>query len=320
MTWHGNGMSLVITLCLLTIFIILSLDICTVYLQDKFFEPASTQGFNNTGSVIQNKTAKSTIPADRCLMVKLLADNLENTLNKSAAILEITGELPQVKNVSYASSISSELHGIPKDLEIAKRKVAHDILASDKDLQLIFFLIPNGDMYMEEPYFRQQNLTGNNFAFRDYYKGAISTGDTYLGNVVISASSGLPQSNIAVPLYSSASDNNGSNSNNMTLLGIWSGGLNLTEFNETLQSLNLTDGERIVYVDQNGQKVADSNKQIFRTNQNESFANLQAFNNALQEQKPSSITEMLNGTRMLVFYEPVQFHSTTWAVLLLKPL
>jgi Cache domain len=228
--------------------------------------------------------------------------------------------LPQVKNVSYASSIRSELHGIPKDLDIAKRKVAQDILASNKDLQLIFFLMPNGDMYMEEPYSRQQNLTGNNFAFRDYYKGAISTGDTYLGNVVISASSGLPQSNIAVPLYSSASDNNGNNSNNKTLLGIWSGGLNLTKFSEALQSLNLTDGERIVYLDQNGQKVADSNKQSFRTNQNESFAGLQAFNNALQEQKPSSITEMLNGTRMLVFYEPVQFHSTTWAVLLLKPL
>ena len=322
MTWHGNGMSLVITLCLLTIFIILSLDIGTVNIQDKFFETASAQVFNNTGSVIQNKTAESTIPADRSLLVKLLADNLENRLNKSAAILEITGELPQVKNASYASSISSELHGIPKDLDIAKRKVAHDILASDKDLQVIFFLMPNGDMYMEEPYSRQQNLTGNNFAYRDYYKGAVSTGDTYLGNVVISTSSGLPQSNIAVPLYSSAIDNNGNrnNTNNMTLLGLWSGGLNLTEFSETLQSLNLTDGERIVYVDQNGQKVADSNKQLFRTNQNESFANLQAFNNALQEQKPGSVMEMINGTRMLVFYEPVQFHSTTWAVLLLKPL
>ena len=322
MTWYDNGMSLVITLCLLTIFIILSLDIGTVNLQDKFFETASAQVFNNTGSGIQNKTAESTIPADRSLLVKLLADNLENRLNKSAAILEITGELPQVKNASYASSISSELHGIPKDLDIAKRKVAHDILASDKDLQVIFFLMPNGDMYMEEPYSRQQNLTGNNFAYRDYYKGAVSTGDTYLGNVVISTSSGLPQSNIAVPLYSSAIDNNGnrSNSNNMTLLGLWSGGLNLTEFSETLQSLNLTDGERIVYVDQNGQKVADSNKQLFRTNQNESFANLQAFNNALQEQKPGSVMEMINGTRMLVFYEPVQFHSTTWAVLLLKPL
>ena len=80
----------------------------------------------------------------------------------------------------------------------------------------------------------------------------------------------------------------------MTLLGIWSGGLNLTEFSETLQSLNVTNGERIVYVDQNGQKVADSNKQLFRTNQNESFADLQAFNNALREQKPGSVMEMKN--------------------------
>jgi hypothetical protein len=145
--------------------------------------------------VKSKETAESTIPADRSLMAKLIADNLENRLNISAAILEITGESPQVKNVS---SISPELHGIPKDLDIAKRKVAHDILASDKDLQLIFFLMPNGDMYMEEPYSRQQNLTGNNFAFRDYYKGAISTSDTYLGNVIISASSGLPQSYIVV--------------------------------------------------------------------------------------------------------------------------
>jgi hypothetical protein len=322
MTWHDNGMSLVITLCFLTIFIILSLDIGTVNIQDMFFKTASAQVFNNTGSGIQNKTAESTIPADRSLLLKLLAENLENRLNKSAAILETTGELPQVKNASYASSIRSELHGIPKDLDNAKRKVAHNILASDKDLQVIFFLMPNGDMYMEEPYSRQQNLTGNNFAYRDYYKGAVSTGDTYLGNVVISTSSGLPQSNIAVPSYSSASDNNGkrSNSNNMTLLGMWSGGLNLPVFSEILQSLNLTYEERIVYVDQNGQKVADSNKQSFRTDQNESFANMQAFNNALQEQKPGSVMEMINGTRMLVFYEPVQFHSTTWAVLLLTPL
>ena len=132
-------MSLVITLCLLTILIILSLDIGTVNLQDKFFETASAQVFNNTGSVIQNKTAESTIPADRSLLVKLLADNLENRLNKSAAILEVTGQLQQVKNVSYASSISSGLHGIPKDLDIAKRKVAHDILTSDKDLQANIF-------------------------------------------------------------------------------------------------------------------------------------------------------------------------------------
>jgi Cache domain len=303
-----------VILILLTMFIILLLDVRTVNLQDKFFEPASAQGFNNT-SGIQNETAESTTP----LIVKLLADNLENRLNKSAAILEIAGELPQVKNLSYANSISSELHGIPKDIDIAKRKVAQDILTADRDLQVINLLMPNGDTYMVEPYSRQQNLTGFNFAFRDYYKGAVSTADTYLGEVFISASSGLPQSNIAVPLYSSASNNNG-NSSNMTLLGVWAGGLNLTTFSETLQSLNLTNGERVVYIAQNGLKVADSDKQSFGTNQNESFSNLQAFNKVLQEQKPGSAIETINGTRMLVFYEPVQFHSTTWAVLLMKPL
>lgn len=301
-----------VILILLTMFIILLLDVRTVNVQDKFFEPASAQGFNNT-SGIQNETAESTTP----LIVKLLADNLENRLNKSAAILEIAGELPQVKNLSYANSISSELHGIPKDIDIAKRKVAQDILTADRDLQVIILLMPNGDTYMEEPYSRQQNLTGFNFAFRDYFKGPVRTADTYLGEVFISASSGLPQSNIAVPLYSSASNNN---SSNMTLLGVWAGGLNLTTFSETLQSLNLTNGERVVYIAQNGLKVADSDKQSFRTNQNESFSNLQAFNNVLQEQKPGSAIETINGTRMLVFYEPVQFHSTTWAVLLMKPL
>jgi hypothetical protein len=114
--------------------------------------------------------------------------------------------LQQVKKASYASSISPELHGIPMDLDIAKRKVANDILASDKDLEVIFFLMPNGDVYMS---ILQQNLTGINFAFRDYYSGAISTGDTYLGDVIISAGTGLPQSIIAVPLHSSAGDNNG---------------------------------------------------------------------------------------------------------------
>jgi peptidoglycan biosynthesis protein MviN/MurJ (putative lipid II flippase) len=97
-------MSLVITLCLLTIIIILSLNVGTVNIQDKFFETASAQVFNNTKSVIQNKTAESTIPADRSLLVKLLANNLENGLNKSAAILEITGELPQVKKKIHVSA------------------------------------------------------------------------------------------------------------------------------------------------------------------------------------------------------------------------
>ncbi len=157
--------------------------------------------------------AKEIIDAYQNPIVNILANELETRINKSGAILEITSRLPEVNSAPFTSSISPEVHGIPRDADMPKRKVAQDILDTDKDFQVIFFLMPNGDIYFVEPYLQQQNLTGNNFAFRDYYKGALDTRDTYLSNVIISATLGRPQANIAVPMYSE--DNNG------TLVGLW---------------------------------------------------------------------------------------------------
>jgi Cache domain len=265
----------------------------------------------------QQTLISSSSSKDRALTVSLLADNLENRLNKSAAILEITSKLPEVKNLTYASSLNQTLrtlHGIGKDLDIPKRKVAQNILSVDKDLETIFFLMPNGNIYMQEPYSRQLNLTKTNFDFRDYYKGAVSTHMTYLGNVIISASSGLPQANIAVPIYTVENDNN----NSKSLVGIWAGGLNLRVFSKSLQSLNLTNNERIVYVDYHGQKIADSNKKQGINKKNESFANLQSFKNAVAG-KSGSIIEVINGTKMLVSYHAVNAIQTRWVILDIQP-
>jgi hypothetical protein len=126
-----------IFLCLLTMLIILSLDSSTNSLPNILLGAVNAQ--NSTDSIrgLQNGTVERST-ADRSLIVKLLADNLENRLNKSTAILEITSRLPDVKNIPYTSSINPALHGIPKDLDISKRKVAQDILAVDKDLDNIF--------------------------------------------------------------------------------------------------------------------------------------------------------------------------------------
>jgi Cache domain len=300
---------------------VLSLQIFTLdKLSNALPSAASTQSIvTDKTEGIHNKTAAAAEgTTDTGLIVKLLADNLETSLNKSAAILEVTSKLPEVNSTFYATSISPEIHGIPQDLDTAKRKVAQDILISDKNFEVIFFLMPNGNMYIDEPYSRQENLTGNNFAFRDYYKGAVNTGNTYLANVISSASSGLPQANIAVPIFSE--DNRPAG--NSTLTGIWGGGLNLTLFSESLQALNLTDGLRIVYVDQFGQKIADSDGHsplLLNKNGNESFANLQSFRNAVEGGKPGFTVETVNNNKMLIFYEPVKFRSTTWGVLLMQP-
>jgi hypothetical protein len=261
-----------------------------------------------------NQTDTEMILAYNNAVVGTLANELETKINKSGAILEITSKLQEVKSAPFASSISPELHGIPGDVDIPKRKVAQDILDTDKDFQVIFFLMPNGDIYLVEPYSQQQNLTGNNFAFRDYYKGAVESRNTYLSDVIISAALGRPQANIAVPMYS---ENNG------TLVGLWAGGLNLTSLSESLQAVNLTnneDGERIVIADRLGQKLADSSGQSILSNStlDESFADLQSFRNAINGQS-GTITEIINGTMMAVSYHPVKAFSNVWAVLFMQP-
>jgi Cache domain len=261
-----------------------------------------------------NQTDTEMILAYNNAAVGILANDLETKINKSGAILEITSRLPEVKSAPFASSISPELHGIPGDVDIPKRKVAQDILNTDKDFQVIFFLMPNGDIYLIEPYSQQQNLTGNNFAFRDYYKGAVESRNTYLSDVLISAALGRPQANIAVPMYT---ENNG------TLVGLWAGGLNLTSLSESLQAVNMTnseDGERIVIVDQQGQKIVDSNSQSLLSNStlDESFADLQSFRNAINGQS-GTITEIINGTILPVSYHPVKAFSNVWAVLFMQP-
>jgi hypothetical protein len=279
---------------------------------DRTIQTTPITSSENQSSPSSLSSNNATTLGSKILNMKLLADNLENRLNKSAAILETTSKLPEVRNVSFASSINNTLHGIPKDTDLAKRKVAQDILSKYDDFRVVAMLMPNGDIYMEEPYTRQLNLSKTNFAFRDYYKGAVGTHNTYLGNLIIASCCGLPQANMAVPIYSSE------NNNSSSLVGVLYAGLDLDVFNKSLQSLNLTNNDRIVYVDQHGQKIADSDKKQ-SINRNETFADFKGFKNAIAGKSGSTVEE-INGTKLLVFYHPVNAVQARWVILDIQPL
>ena len=100
------------------------------------------------------------------IIVTTLANELETRINKSGAILEITSRLPEVRSTPLANPISPELNGISRDADMPKRKIAQDILAADKDFEIVFFAMPNGDIYLAEPYSRQEK-TVSNIAFSD---------------------------------------------------------------------------------------------------------------------------------------------------------
>ena len=281
-------------------------------MDDKFFEPFSAQADINTN---YNSTDSNSIQNNISLITNIVAKNLENRIQKAGAILEITSKLPQVRDVPYAHLLNqtlNTLHGIPQYADTEKRQVVKNILSSNNDLYEIFLLMPNGNMYFLEPYSIQQTLAVNNFAFRDYFQGAISTNDTYLGNVhTTAAASGARTAKIAVPTYFLK--------DNSTIAGVWAGSIDFNVLNKELQSLNLTslgDGTRVVYVDGKGQKIADSdiNKSIIP----ESFANLKGFKAAIGGQAGSTI-DTVNNTKMLVSYQPVNTFHNTWVVLLMQP-
>lgn len=262
-----------------------------------------------------NNTTDSRNIQNNLLITNILAKNLENHIQKAGAILEITSKLPQVRDVPFANLLNqtlNTLHGIPQYADIEKRQIAQNILSSNSDLRDVFFIMRNGDMYFEEPYSEQQSSSKSNFAFRDYFQGAIKTNATYLRKVVTTTgASGARGAVIAVPVYSIK--------DNSTIVGVLGGGIDLGILNEELQSLNLTsldDNIRVIYVDSNGQKAADSD--INNSTNPESFTNLNSIKEAINGQSGSTI-DTVNNTKMLVTYQPVNAFNNTYAVLLMQP-
>ena len=279
----------------------------------------------NNNSLLQNNQTEVSIH-NKNTIVQLLANHLETKLNKSAIVLKIVSDIPQIRALPNASLINPSFHGIPKDAEIQKRQIFQNILSIDKDFEVISYLMPNGDMYFQEPYSRQENLTRDNFALRDYYKGAVSTGDTYLGNVIISASSALPAVLMSIPLYSANESNSSEAKHSENLIGLLGANQGISTFNKFLQSLSISKNETAIYVDNNGQIIASSssspsspiNKQR-QSNAGDNISSLQSFKDVISGKSGYNI-ENINNKDMLIVYAPVKFKSTIWGVLFFSPL
>lgn len=178
------------------------------------------------------------------ILAKLIADLVEDNLKQAASLLLITSLDPRLETTHHVSDISERYVGISGDLDIDKRDVANQILSLDENFGSVYFLLPNGDIYLGEPFSGQIQLPRSNFADRDWYKGIValvnnirtendppylspsSSSSTshygvtlppyYISEVFLSAAIHLPATGIAVPVYNnSASGNAGLNKDNV---------------------------------------------------------------------------------------------------------
>src|ERR671914_1906493 len=157
-----------------------------VYAQD-------TQYYNNNNT---NENNNSPILHE----LENIKNILESKVTKLATSLQIASSLPQMLQPPDINLIDPKVNGIPEDADIEKRKIAKILLDQFKEFNSILYYFNNGDIYFDEPFQDQLNLTATNFSFRDYYQVVNQTKKTYLSDAILSkATRGTNLAIIATP-------------------------------------------------------------------------------------------------------------------------
>jgi hypothetical protein len=227
-----------------------------------------------------NITDKST---ELVLFASLIKDKISNIVD----ILEISSKDKALMNVPFIKNVSNKYNGISSSLDLDKRNLGKDILQRNKDLASIFFVLPNGDIYLGEPFSHQEQLPRINFADREWYKGVTKSNQTYISSVFLSASVNAPALAIAVPIYSSVNglDNQTGSS---TLNGYWVGITDLPSMQDIFESLFLKTKDQFVLIDHNGTELLDTKKY------NLEVVNTTRFENELTSRSLSKMAQQVN--------------------------
>jgi hypothetical protein len=172
-------------------------------------------------------------------------------------------------------------------LELDKRNLGKDILQRNKDLASIFFVLPDGDIYMGEPFSHQERLPRINFAEREWYKGVTKSNQTYISSIFLSASINVPALAIAVLIYSSVNglDNLTGSS---TLNVYWVGIKDLRPLQDIFEILFLQTKDQFVQIDHNGTDLLDTKKYALEV------VNTTGFENELTSHSVSKMAQQVN--------------------------
>jgi PAS domain S-box-containing protein len=233
-----------------------------------------------------------------------LATVLGDRLNSTFDIIVSTSGLPSITPPPEINLINKQLHGISQNDDLSRREVANEILQNVKDLETIRFLLPNGDMYMLEPYSNQLNISQDNYAGFDYYKGVTTTQKPYLSEVYQSQTTGHNTTVVAAPVFS----------HNGTLIGIWGGAIRLQFIQDYMSTHYLGKVSFVAVLDQYGNVVNRINQPILP---DISLKDLDISKKALNGETGSEF-ETIGNTKMFVSYHPIKTPSSTWAIIVLR--
>lgn len=254
-----------------------------------------------TANAVKNSTTHDV--RDRTSQTKLLADIFATRIDKITDLLETSSKHSAIRNISYANQISTEFMGIPESSDIEKRNVAKDLLQKDPILGGIYFTLPNGDVYLGEPYSAQAQLPRLNFADRDWYKGVSKINDTYVSSVFISASTRAPANAIALPVYQ--------DDRKIMLLGHWVGIINIKPLWEKIKDDYQPVEQELIVIDHEGTEMFNSGN--YNYTEIQSIPSFYENCNSTTSNGDRAKVRLLEGDIVAISY-PIHIRSHVWTV------
>ena len=253
---------------------------------------------------IESKTTQ--LEKSKINLARTLASRAELRLSNAATLLEVTAQIPSVRDNSFSNLISEESRGIPQEADPEKRAVQRSML-SDHTFETVSFLMPNGDLYSLEPYSIQENLRTTNFAYREYYGNVMRLQSTYLGQVILSTATNHNTAVMATPVYKDGLQT-----------GIWVGAMDLNIISTQLRSLDLGPNEVALIIDQSGKAIASSDKTEDTQSNARSYSYFDSVSRVIAGETGAGL-QSINGTQIHVTYSPIAVPGNIWAVLLIQP-
>lgn len=245
------------------------------------------------------------LDVDKQYRLKLLSDRIDLRLSNAINAIDVTSKNPLMQSTPYSNFIAYELRGIPSDMDMPKRIIARNVMNVFHGFEYVFYAMPNGDLYVMEPYAVQINNTQLNFAFRDWYKGAIKNHDVYVSEVYVSATTKHNVVAISSPVYQK---------NNGSLAGMWVGVLDLNMIRQELAKTNFGKNEDVGIIDQHGTIIVSNNSDFNKFEPSYTGE----IDQALSGNTGLSV-KSIAGAPYVMAHSSISLHDHNWTVISVQP-
>ena len=251
-------------------------------------------------------TSSNRIFSNNTFALGLFAELVQDRINSIINNLEQSSEDGIFSTLPFLTNLSESYHGIPGDLDRDKREALDYILKINPDIASIYFVLPNGDIYLGEPYMHQEQLPRLNYADREWYKGVTALNSTYVSSVFLSASINAPAIAIAAPVWSNNNETNSSANNKDVIIGYLVGIVDLKSVKGIIKNIDPNKIGQLFVVDKNGTELVSSVDNY----KNGTLKNFDYFERLISNETQlnfsnQTISDDLNST--LIFSKPISF-------------